>query len=111
MSNPFDAATPHMIECYRRNMTLTLANSPGYPTTNPEYVGRIIHSKHGVVAAINSDYKSTHAIRRYLCGLEQPNYPMPAIPHEVEYFLFGVMVCEMNNPEYRLGLITLYPHN
>jgi hypothetical protein len=57
---------------------LELNNNPGYPTTNPEYYGTIHHSRFGVSASVNCDYRSTLKVRRYLCGLEPPNFPVPA---------------------------------
>lgn len=61
-----------------KQIKITLANSPGYPTKNPNYLGTIHHTKHGVAASINSDYNSTFPVRRYVCGLEPPNYPVPS---------------------------------
>lgn len=63
---------------------LELNNNPGYPTTNPEYYGTIHHSRfgvtgYGVSASVNCDYRSTLKVRRYLCGLEPSNFPVPAI--------------------------------
>ena len=63
---------------------LELHNDPGYPTTNPKYYGTIHHSRfgvtgYGVSASVNCDYRSTLEVRRYLCGLEPPNFPVPAI--------------------------------
>lgn len=65
---------------------MQLTNNPGYPTRNPNYLGTIHHSEHGVAASVNSDYKSTWPVRRYLCGLEDANYPMPAIRNDIEIF-------------------------
>lgn len=47
----------------------------------------------------------------YYTGRALPRYPVPAIPHEVEIWSSAVMVAEMNDPQYKYGLITLYPHN
>ena len=41
------------------------------------YLGTIRHSQHGVAVGVCYDYKSTLPVRRYLCGLEPANYPVP----------------------------------
>lgn len=60
-------------------ITIKLVNNPGYPTRNPDYLGTIHHTVHGVAASVNTDYGSTTLVRRYLCGLEKPNHPVPAL--------------------------------
>lgn len=62
---------------------IELTNNPGYPTRNPVYLGTVHHSTNGVAASVNSDYKSTWPVRRYMCGIELPNFPAPATcePH------------------------------
>jgi len=44
-------------------------------------IGTIRHTLTGVTASIAyvAPFASTQWSRRYSCGLEQPNYPMPAI--------------------------------
>src|SRR5882762_668600 len=83
-------------------ITMKLANNPGYPTHNPDYLGTIHHTENGVAASINSDYQSTWLVRRYMCGLEPNNYPLPAIRYEVEY-IFEVGICYTDDKEERLG--------
>ena len=55
----------------------------------PERIGTIHHSAHGVAASLKYEYKSKLAIRRYLCGLEPANYPVPATTGEVFLDPFG----------------------
>ena len=64
---------------------MKLTNNPGYPTTQPEYFGTIRHTINGVTASVNCDYASTLPVRRYLCGLEPRNYPVPALLIKFEY--------------------------
>lgn len=51
----------------------------------PKRIGTIHHSANGVAASLQYEYKSKLPIRRYLCGLEPPNYPMPAIQYRPKY--------------------------
>lgn len=49
-------------------------------------LGTVQHKPYGVSASIHYDapFYSTLKTRRYMCGLEQPNYPMPAIVYQVD---------------------------
>lgn len=49
------------------------------------YLGFVSHGRdNSVGAGIHQDFKSTLKTRRYMCGLEPPNYPMPAIPNHLD---------------------------
>lgn len=64
----------------KRYYTVTPELAIGYGApTKPEYLGTIHHTKHGVAVGVNHDYYSTGALRKYLTGQTEPNYPMPAI--------------------------------
>lgn len=57
-----------------------------YPLDKEQVCVAVInHRLGGVTASIHWNYKSRQDIRRYLCGLEPPNYPVPAIALTVEY--------------------------
>lgn len=43
------------------------------------HLGTVHHNYNNIGVSINQDFKSTLATRRYMGGLEPPNYPMPAI--------------------------------
>lgn len=45
------------------------------------HIGTIRHVTNGVTASLNCDLPSTLATRRYACGLEPAQYPVPAIPY------------------------------
>lgn len=47
----------------------------------------------------------------YSRGEREPNYFLPVIPLQVYVCYSFVAVCEMNDPQYKYGLVTLYPHN
>lgn len=51
------------------------------------YLGTVSHKPYGVAAGISYDapFPSTLATRRYMCGLELPNYPVPAIQYRTKY--------------------------
>lgn len=66
-------------------ITIKLLNSPGYPTRDASHFGTVWHYPDKAFAvSVNADYPSTLAIRRYLGGVEPPNYPVPAIPTEID---------------------------
>lgn len=75
----------------------------------------VIHVDHGLGRKITciavNDAGNRVLGQRYFCGYDKPNYPMPAIPIEVEYCSWAIAVCEMNDPTYTYGIITLYPHD
>jgi len=53
----------------------------------PGYLGTVHHSANGVAAGIAyiAPFASNPKTRRYMCGLEPPNYPVPAIRQGFEF--------------------------
>ena len=52
----------------------------GYLGQHHVYIGTVHHRQTlGPAVSMNCGYESNLLVRRYLCGLEPPNYPVPAI--------------------------------
>lgn len=64
-------------------MTIRLELNP--LDKEPNYIGTITHARDGVAVGIHHNYMSKWPIRRYLCGLEPANYPVPAIRQGWDY--------------------------
>lgn len=47
----------------------------------------------------------------YFQGQTPAHFPVPAIPHIVDITPNFICICEMNDPQYTYGAITLYPHS
>jgi hypothetical protein len=69
-----------------------------------------------VIYPTNSDtaiacHFSGDTLSGYVQGKRGPHFGLPTIPIEVAYASAFIAVCEMNDPEYKFGIITLYLHS
>lgn len=57
----------------------------------------VVHDKHLPAVALNDDCRMVLG-QRYFTGIAKPNYPMPAIPYEVQYNAASICIFHRSGP-------------